>query len=851
MKEYLKILMLEDSTDDAEIIQRFLLDKKFDCEFRLAIDKETYLLALDQFHPDIILADHSLPQFNSMDALAIARQRYPEIPFIIVTGTVSEEFAANIIKLGADDYILKDRLAKLSSAIITTIERRKSEKEKREVAEKLSASEMRYRRLFEAAKDGILILNADTGLIEDVNPFLIDMLGYSHLEFLGKQLWEIGLFKDIVQNKSAFETLKKERYIRYENLPFQTKDGRTIWVEFVSNAYDVSGNQVIQCNIRNITERKKAEKAIIESEEKYRNLIDQAFDNIIIYTPALIILDCNQRACSTLGYSRKELKEQSVTGLFFKEDILTRPLNFETLKTGQRTLDYRRVKRKNGSGVEMEIGTSMMPDGNLMAIARDITERKKAEQKIIQSETNLRTIFENTSEGFLLMDKNAVVIAFNSKATTYAFFSDAKEFQIGQSIYDFIEGSRQEFVQNIIAKVLNGESMQYDRSYELKNGATAWIDFSATPVIEASQVKGICITGRDITEKKIIEQEREFDRNNLKALINNTNDLMWSVDSDFKLITSNDAFDEMVKAMSGKSVAKGSDVLASGFSMEELNRFRKYYERAFSGESFIEIEHIDFPDDFWSEISFYPIYHGDTIIGAACFSRNITARKKAEENLKLLEKKILEQKIQEQKEIARAIIKAQEKERNHIGQELHDNINQILAGIKLHLSMAGRDEKLKELIKYPIELLDSTIHEIRLLSSKLVTPLKNINLKELIELLLADLGKNLEVVWSFEYSLSDIFISDDLKLNIYRIIQEQLNNIVKHAAAKKVSISIQAGNGLISIVVADDGKGFDVSKKRKGIGISNMMDRVESFNGEMAIESSPGNGCKIDLKIPY
>jgi signal transduction histidine kinase len=164
--------------------------------------------------------------------------------------------------------------------------------------------------------------------------------------------------------------------------------------------------------------------------------------------------------------------------------------------------------------------------------------------------------------------------------------------------------------------------------------------------------------------------------------------------------------------------------------------------------------------------------------------------------------------------------------------------------------MAGKDEKLKELIKYPIELLDNTIEEIRSLSSKLVTPLKNINLKELIQLLLADLGKNLAVIRNFEYNLPDIFISDDLKLNIYRIIQEQLNNIAKHAAAKKVSISIQAGNGFISIVVEDDGKGFDVNQKRKGIGISNMMDRVESFNGEVAINSFPGNGCKISFKIP-
>src|SRR4051812_47819447 len=128
--------------------------------------------------------------------------------------------------------------------------------------QKLINSELRYRRLFEAAQDGILILDARTGMIEDVNPFLVERLGYSHNEFLGKQLWEIGFFKDIVANKVAFLKLQEEGYIRYENLPLQTKEGRLIWVEFVSNAYDVNGMQVIQCNVRDITERRRAEEQI-------------------------------------------------------------------------------------------------------------------------------------------------------------------------------------------------------------------------------------------------------------------------------------------------------------------------------------------------------------------------------------------------------------------------------------------------------------------------------------------------------------------------------------------------------------------------------------------------------------
>lgn len=136
----------------------------------------------------------------------------------------------------------------------------------------MKSSEIRYRRLFEAARDGILILDAKTGKIADVNPFLIEMLGYSREDFLGKNLWEIGAFKDIDASKAAFSELKQKKYVRYNDLPLETKDGRLIAVEFVSNVYLAGQEEVIQCNIRDITERKRIEtelqKASAELEQR-------------------------------------------------------------------------------------------------------------------------------------------------------------------------------------------------------------------------------------------------------------------------------------------------------------------------------------------------------------------------------------------------------------------------------------------------------------------------------------------------------------------------------------------------------------------------------------------------------
>jgi PAS domain S-box-containing protein len=136
----------------------------------------------------------------------------------------------------------------------------------------LKVSELRYRRLFETAQDGILILNADNGQIDDVNPFLTDMLGYTREQLLGNKLWEIGPFKDVEASKAEFRELQRTAYVRYEDLPLETKAGKAINVEFVSNIYQVNGDRVVQCNIRDITKRKRAEEKLKEYSRKLQVL---------------------------------------------------------------------------------------------------------------------------------------------------------------------------------------------------------------------------------------------------------------------------------------------------------------------------------------------------------------------------------------------------------------------------------------------------------------------------------------------------------------------------------------------------------------------------------------------------
>lgn len=173
--------------------------------------------------------------------------------------------------------------------------------------EGLQDSEKRYRRLFESAKDGILILDAETGKVVDANPYLLQLLGYSYDTLYGKYIWEIGVFKDIAASKDAFKILKQNEYIRYQDLPLETRYGQPIAVEFVSNVYLVDQRKVIQCNIRDITARKHAD----AERKRLLAAIEQSPEAIVMTDSQGVIQFVNPAFEHTTGYSQKEAVGQN------------------------------------------------------------------------------------------------------------------------------------------------------------------------------------------------------------------------------------------------------------------------------------------------------------------------------------------------------------------------------------------------------------------------------------------------------------------------------------------------------------------------------------------------------------
>ena len=252
----------------------------------------------------------------------------------------------------------------------------------------LIGSEKRYRRLFESAKDGILILDAKTGKIVDVNPFLLELLGYQHDQMLGQYVWELGPFANYAASKDAFELLKDEKYIRYEHLPLEAGNGRIIDVEFVSNVYLVDESNVIQCNIRDISDRIRADAERI----RLLSAIDQADEMVLITEADGTINYANPAFEKVTGYTCQEIigLNPRILKSGQQDDAFYRYL-WETISSGNTFRGRIINKRKDGEFYTVEATISPVRDHsgqivNYVAVKRDITERLRLESQLQQAQ---------------------------------------------------------------------------------------------------------------------------------------------------------------------------------------------------------------------------------------------------------------------------------------------------------------------------------------------------------------------------------------------------------------------------------------------------------------------------------
>ena len=388
----------------------------------------------------------------------------------------------------------------------------------------LKVSELRYRSLFEAAQDGILILDAKTGMIEDVNPFLIKMLGYSREEFVEKKLWEVGAFKDIKASKEAFEALQSSEYIRYDHLPLKTKAGHLVQVEFISNVYWAGNERVIQCNIRDNTEYKRIVAALQENEKKYHDLINQSPDGYFVIELTGSILTVNKAMCKELEFSQEEFLSMSIWDIIPAEYLhqyrerLTKALKGESL---EESTEYEVIGKSGGKHYVEVLSAPRYSGDNLIGfqgIARDITARKRTEAALRESEERFSQVWDVTSDAMALSDPQGIVFAANP--AYHNLFGYTPEQVIGKSFAiifppEFQEQALEQYKITFASEVIPAS---FEATIQRTDGLKRNVESNATFLSTAGRRTAMLSTIRDITERSQAQEKIQRQFNHLTAL---------------------------------------------------------------------------------------------------------------------------------------------------------------------------------------------------------------------------------------------------------------------------------------------------------------------------------------------
>jgi PAS domain S-box-containing protein len=374
-----------------------------------------------------------------------------------------------------------------------------------------------------------------------------------------------------------------------------------------------------------------------------------------------------------------------------------------------------------------------------------------------------------------------------------------------------------------------------------KNGATVTMDWSGRwdPVRKVWYCYGQVEERQEVStalQQDYGKKTGDFNRE-LSSLLDRTGEGFAALDEEGRVIYWNRQAEEI----SGKAK---EEVLAQKiwecYPEMSTPQFCDFYSSTIERQVHQHYEAFYPKEGKWIEIVLHPGKSGVT-----AFFRDITEQKKNKREPEVDGKNV-------NKKVTAAVIQAQENERTKISRELHDNVNQVLTTVKLYVELCSNDLGNKELMQRSMTLLQSCIDEIRALSRQLSAPsLGKISLKDSLKDLVKSVADSSKTkIQLSTKGIEDVEVNEELHLAIYRILQEHLANILQHAEAKKVRITIKNDDEDIVLKVTDDGKGFDLKQVPKGIGIDNMTSRAESLGGRLIIETAPGSGCVLTAHFP-
>lgn len=413
---------------------------------------------------------------------------------------------------------------------------------------------------------------------------------------------------------------------------------------------------------------------------------------------------------------------------------------------------------------------------------------------------------------------------------------------IGRCCFDLMVERDHSFGYYAIKQLIEyGVTTECENEYYHKNGSLVAMSWTGR---WDAQDGLLYTTGKNVTQKRRQEKEVEM----LSLIARETVNSIVVMDPECHITWVNAAFTNTTGYSFEEVLGKHpAELLAGPGTDMELERETTACLKRGETASIEIMGYTKQQQSFWSSIQFQPLFNKEGVLDKiVAIITDITEKRKLQEQLDM-------QLTRQQKRITAAVIQAQENERAQLGRELHDNVNQVLTTVKLFNEIIAENVTAhKELVQKSTEYLQNCINEIRRISKRLsIPPLSEVGLIELMRELVdsINLTNKLEISYSLK-GMHEVPISQDMQLAIYRIMQEQLSNIIKHADATMVMIALACEEEQLILSIMDDGKGFDPYAKRKGIGITNIKSRAESLDGSFHLKTAPGNGCLIEVSFP-
>jgi len=714
-------------------------------------------------------------------------------------------------------------------AVVQDITKRKK------AEEALCERETMLQSIFRAAPTGIGLVS--NRILLWVNERFCEMVGYSAEEMIGKNA------RMLYPSDEDYEYVGREKYAQISSkgtgtveTRFRRKDGTIIDILLSSTALepnDPSGR--VTFTALDITERKQAEEALRESEEKYRAIFEQAADSIVLVdgeTGAL--LEFNERALENLGYTREEFRRLKIPDFEVIESAEEVAKHIEKIiREGADTFETKH-RRKDGQIRNIVVSSRAISIGGkdfVQSIWRDITERKQAEEALRKSEEKYRTLTESSITGVFIHQDGRYVFVNDRFAEIHGY--KAEEL-LGKEYWRLIYPDDRGVIAKIVSKRLGGKEApeHYEVRRLSKNGQTIWCEMMAARIEYRgrSAIMGNII---DITKRKQAAEEVE----RLAKFPSENPNPVLRISSNGLILYSNKAALPLLKAWD----CRRKDQILSG-------RWYQYIADALGSGGDQQAE-VECGKRIFS-LTFAPVADSNYV---NVYALDITKRKRAEEKL-LDDKKQL-------RSLTSELSLTEERERRCIAEGLHDSIIQPLVFLDIKLDSLKKSAKQRGLID-SLDEMRTTIGELIEMTRGFTFDLSSSVVYELgieaaiEEWLTTNVREKYAIATIFEDDGQSKPLDDDMRAFLFKAVRELLINVVKHAGAGSVKVSAARDEDKIKICVEDDGAGFEYLKKKAGLsgssgyGLFSIRERLHYLGGSFDIESKLGHGTRVALTAP-